>query len=78
MQTSANRSGAPDVRALEDVDPKLLEGVDLALDGGPLLGYGSTVADVSELQDGRWRLLRAPIPRASGRLTELIGIPPAE
>lgn len=78
MQTSANRSGGPDVTALEDVEPEIVEGVDLALDGGPLLGYGSTVADVSELADGHWRLLRAPIPRAAGRLTELLGIPPVE
>jgi L-threonylcarbamoyladenylate synthase len=78
MQTSANLSGGEDATALEDIDPTVLEGVDLALDGGPLLGYGSTVADVSELDQGRWRLLRAPIPRASGRLTELIGIPPVE
>jgi L-threonylcarbamoyladenylate synthase len=78
LQTSANLSGGPDPTALEDIDPSILEGVDAALDGGPLLGYGSTVADVSELDQGRWRLLRAPIPRASGRLTELIGIPPVE
>jgi L-threonylcarbamoyladenylate synthase len=78
MQTSANRSGAPDATALEDIDPAIIEGVDLALDGGPLLGYGSTVADISELDQGRWRLLRAPIPRASGRLTELIGFAPSE
>ncbi|MGH2906787.1 MAG: L-threonylcarbamoyladenylate synthase [Solirubrobacterales bacterium] len=78
MQTSANLSGAPDATALEDIDPAIVKGVDLALDGGPLLGYGSTVADVSELEEGRWRLLRSPMPRTSGRLTELIGIPPAD
>ena len=78
MQTSANRSGGADATALEDIDPAITAAVDLVLDGGPLLGYGSTVADVSELDRGRWRLLRAPIPRASGRLTELIGIPPAD
>lgn len=78
MQTSANLSGGADPTAMEDIEPQIIEDVDLALDGGPLLGYGSTVADVSELEQGRWRLLRAPIPRASGRLTELIGIPPVE
>ena len=76
MQTSANLSGGPDPTALEDIAPEILAGVDLALDGGPLLGYASTVADVSELADGRWRLLRAQQPRISGRLTELIGFPP--
>ncbi|MFT4048889.1 MAG: L-threonylcarbamoyladenylate synthase [Solirubrobacterales bacterium] len=76
MQTSANLSGGPDATALEDIDPSVLEGVDLALDGGVLLGYGSTVADVSELDQGRWRLLRAQMPRTSGRVAELIGFPP--
>jgi L-threonylcarbamoyladenylate synthase len=78
MQTSANFSGGEDATALEDIDPAIIAGVDIALDGGPLLGYGSTVADVSELDQGHWKLLRAPIPRASGRLTELLGMPPAE
>lgn len=76
MQTSANLSGGPDPTALEDIAPEVLAGVDLALDGGPLLGYASTVADVSELGAGKWRLLRAQQPRISGRLTELIGFPP--
>lgn len=78
MQTSANLSGAEDATALEDIDPAVREGVDLALDGGPLLGYASNVADVSELSQGRWRLLRAVMPRTSGRLTELIGFPPED
>lgn len=78
MQTSANFSGGADATAPEDIEPAILAGVDLVLDGGPLLGYGSTVADVSELDQGHWRLLRAPIPRASGRLTELLGMPPVE
>lgn len=78
MQTSANPSGAEDATALEDIDASILDRVDLALDGGPLLGNASTVADVSELAQGRWRLLRAPMPRTSGRVTELIGFPPLE
>ncbi|HEV7918637.1 MAG TPA: L-threonylcarbamoyladenylate synthase [Solirubrobacterales bacterium] len=77
VQTSANKSGGPDVTAVEDIDPEIRAGVDLVIDGGPLLGVASTVADVSELSEGRWRLLRAPIPRASGRLTELLGPPAA-
>lgn len=76
MQTSANLSGAPDATAVEDIDPTIIAGVDLVLDGGPLLGYGSTVADVSELEEGRWHLLRAQMPRTSGRIAELIGFPP--
>lgn len=78
MQTSANLSGGADPTAMEDIDPSIVSGVDLALDGGPLLGYASTVADVSELAVGRWRLLRAQQPRISGRLTELIGFPPTD
>jgi L-threonylcarbamoyladenylate synthase len=78
MQTSANLSGGPDATALEDIEPAIIEGVDLALDGGPLLGYGSTVADVSELDQGHWRLLRAPIPRAAGQIMELLGMPPLD
>lgn len=76
MQTSANLSGGPDATAVEDIDESIRRGVDLIVDGGPVLGYGSTVADVSELAEGRWRLLRAPMPRTSGRVTELIGFPP--
>lgn len=76
FQTSANLSGGPDVTAVEDIDQSIQDGVDLILDGGPVLGYGSTVADVSELAEGRWRLLRAQMPRTSGRVAELIGFPP--
>lgn len=76
LQTSANKSGQPDATALEDVDPEIRRAVDLEIDGGPLLGYASTVADVSELsKTGQWRLLRAPLIRASGALTELLGPP---
>lgn len=78
MQTSANPSGAPDATDLEEIDPAIRAGVDLELDGGPLLGNASTVADISNLADGRWRLLRAPVIRASARLTELIGFPPSD
>lgn len=76
MQTSANPSGGSDATALDEIEPSIREGVDLALDGGPLLGMASTVADVSELEQGRWRLLRVPIIRAGTHVTELIGLPP--
>lgn len=76
MQTSANLSGGPDPTAVEDIEPSIRRGVDLVLDGGPLLGNASTVADVSELEAGRWRLLRSVTPRSGGRVTELIGFPP--
>lgn len=76
MQTSANLSGGPDPTAVEDIDSAIIDGVDLVIDGGPLLGYGSTVADVSELDQGKWRLLRSVTPRSGGKLNELIGFPP--
>jgi L-threonylcarbamoyladenylate synthase len=59
MQTSANLSGEPDVRRLADVPPSLLDGVDLALDGGILPGTPSTVIDLRSYQaDGAWHVLR--------------------
>ena len=47
LQTSANPSGGPDPRRLEDVDPHIREGVDLEVDGGELPGTPSTVVDLS-------------------------------
>jgi L-threonylcarbamoyladenylate synthase len=47
LQTSANPSGGPDPRQLEDVDPRIREGVDLEIDGGELPGTASTVVDLS-------------------------------
>lgn len=78
MQTSANTSGAPDATKLAEIDPVIRAGVDLELNGGALLGNASTVADISDLDDGRWQLLRAPMTRSSTRLTELIGFPPTD
>lgn len=76
MQTSANRSGGPDVAEFERIDRSILENVDLALDGGRLPGVGSTVIDLSELKSGRWRMLRTPLPADAARVVELIGLPP--
>jgi L-threonylcarbamoyladenylate synthase len=75
MQTSANLSGAPDAASPAEIDRSILRGVDLVLDGGPLPGMGSTVADISELAEGRWRLLRASTPEADQLLAEAIGFP---
>lgn len=47
LQTSANPSGGRDPRRLEDVDPRIREGVDLEIDGGELPGTPSTVVDLS-------------------------------
>ena len=59
LQTSANRSGERDPRFLEDVDPEILAGVELAIDGGELFGQPSTVVDLTALDDrGTWSILR--------------------
>lgn len=52
LQSSANRSGDREARRLEDVDPRVREGVDLELDGGELPGTPSTVIDLAAYEDG--------------------------
>ena len=47
LQTSANPSGGPDPRTLDEVDPSIREAVDLEIDGGELPGAPSTVVDLS-------------------------------
>jgi L-threonylcarbamoyladenylate synthase len=59
MQSSANLSGEPDARKLEDVPARLRDGADLVIDGGELGGIASTVVDLRELDgEGRWYVLR--------------------
>lgn len=59
FQTSANRTGEPAPARFEDIDPAILEGVDLAIDGGELGGEPSTVVDLTALDDqGTWEVLR--------------------
>ncbi|MGN6372049.1 MAG: L-threonylcarbamoyladenylate synthase [Solirubrobacteraceae bacterium] len=59
LQSSANLSGGPDPRRLEDVPAELREGADLVLDGGGLGGAASTVVDLSRYDDGgAWRVVR--------------------
>lgn len=77
MQTSANLSDAPDVTAIDQIDPAIRAGVDLVLEGGDLPGFGSTVLDISELARGRWRLLRAPRETDAKRAIEAVGSDPA-
>lgn len=76
LQTSANLSGGSDVTSVGQIEPAITAGVDLVLDGGPLPGHGSTVADISELSDGRWYLLREQYPGAGDRIAELTGLAP--
>jgi L-threonylcarbamoyladenylate synthase len=65
MQSSANRSGGPDARRLEDVPLAIREGADLAIDGGELPGTPSTVIDLREYEAGRWSIVREGAVAAS-------------
>jgi L-threonylcarbamoyladenylate synthase len=69
MQTSANISGEPDARTLEQVPASIREGAGLALDGGELPGTPSTVIDLRDYAEHRrWHVLReGALPRASVR-----------
>jgi L-threonylcarbamoyladenylate synthase len=59
MQSSANISGQPDARALEEVPAGLREHADLVLDGGELPGTPSTVVDLRDFDlERRWHVLR--------------------
>lgn len=59
LQTSANLSGGPDPRTLDDVPERFREAADLVLDAGPLPGTASTVVDLRRFaQDGTYTLLR--------------------
>ena len=54
--TSANLSGEPAPKGLEEVDPRVSEAVDLVVEGQPGTGEASAVVDLSS---GKVRLLRA-------------------
>ena len=59
LQSSANPSGGSEVRRLEDVDPEIRRGVDLAVDGGELPGTPSTVVDLTRYEgDGAFVVVR--------------------
>jgi L-threonylcarbamoyladenylate synthase len=66
LQSSANRSGGPDARCLQDVPESIRAGVDLVLDGGELPGVSSTVIDLREYERrGEWQIMReGPLGRA--------------
>jgi L-threonylcarbamoyladenylate synthase len=73
LQTSANSSGGDAPRSFEEIDERVLAAVDLAIDGGELLGAPSTVVDVTELDSqGRWEVLReGALPR--GAIDRVLG-----
>jgi L-threonylcarbamoyladenylate synthase len=73
FQTSANRSGDPAASRFGDVDRAIVDGADLAIDGGELGGSPSTVVDLSALdRGGDWKILREGALSSSrvGRLLE--------
>jgi len=65
LQTSANLTGQPPPTRFADVDPAILGAVDVAIDGGDLLGAPSTVVDLTGLDErGEWSVLReGALPR---------------
>jgi L-threonylcarbamoyladenylate synthase len=59
FQTSANASGEAAPSGFGDVQRQIVEGADLAINGGALTGLPSTVVDLTALDaDGSWRILR--------------------
>jgi L-threonylcarbamoyladenylate synthase len=59
LQSSANPTGEPDAKRMEDVDERIRTGVDLLLDGGELPGTPSTVVDLTGYhEDGRYEIRR--------------------
>jgi tRNA A37 threonylcarbamoyladenosine synthetase subunit TsaC/SUA5/YrdC len=60
FQTSANFSGEFAPGSFEQVPAEIVDGADLAIDGGALTGVPSTVIDISRLEEtGEWEVLRA-------------------
>jgi L-threonylcarbamoyladenylate synthase len=60
LQSSANTSGGPEAKRVDEVDERIRAGVDLVLDGGELPGTPSTVIDLTSYhEDGRFEIRRA-------------------
>jgi L-threonylcarbamoyladenylate synthase len=76
LQTSANLSGEPAPSRFDDIDARILEGADLAIDGGDLGGKPSTVVDLTALdRDGSWSVLREGAVNPA-RIAASLGEPP--
>jgi len=59
LQSSANPTGEPDPRSLEDVDARIRRGADIELDAGLLPGTPSTVIDLTAYEEqGAFEVLR--------------------
>jgi L-threonylcarbamoyladenylate synthase len=74
LQSSANRTGAPDARRLEEVPELMRRAADLVLDAGELPGTPSTVVDLRGYErDGSWSIVREgalPAADVEARLTQ--------
>jgi L-threonylcarbamoyladenylate synthase len=66
--TSANLSGEPAPKGLDEVDPRVAEAVDLVVEGEPGSGEASAVVDLS---GGRIQLLRATDDLSGKKLARL-------
>ncbi len=66
LQSSANLTGGPDARRLEEVPESIRAGADLVIDGGELAGTPSTVVDLRQYErTGAWTVLRrGAVPEA--------------
>ncbi|MBJ7330220.1 MAG: Sua5/YciO/YrdC/YwlC family protein [Solirubrobacteraceae bacterium] len=59
LQSSANRAGGADPRAVGEIDRGIREHVDLVLDAGELPGTPSTMVDLRAYEDdGTWSVVR--------------------
>jgi L-threonylcarbamoyladenylate synthase len=73
FQTSANVSGDPAPSRFEDLPEAIVDGSDLAIDGGALTGLPSTVVDIASIDvDGSWAILREG-GLATERVEEVLG-----
>ncbi|MSX02559.1 MAG: hypothetical protein F2813_05290 [Actinobacteria bacterium] len=73
LQSSANGSGEPAPRSIEELAEDFQAEVDLVLDGGPLSGTSSTIVDLRGYEaDGSWSVVREG-PVGPGQLGEILG-----
>src|SRR3954452_23431014 len=72
LQSSANHTGGPDARRLDEVPEPIRRAADLVLDAGELPGTPSTVVDLRGYEDdGSWAIVRegaVPADEVAARL----------
>jgi L-threonylcarbamoyladenylate synthase len=72
LQSSANPTGEPDPRSLDEIEPRIRRGADLELDAGILPGTPSTVIDLSRYEKtGEYEVLREGA-LSDGEVAELV------